>query len=221
VDTRAVFEHLGFTEDWEALTDQPPAYFYDFGNLLLSAAQFTISRSFRPAFLIGGVVRDARSLRQIDFEIPLSVDSLEQGVALIAHAVGKDFEPLLPSPWLSDGRQWQDHLPWLRDRAKYEARPKCRVERDWFRLARRKLCAIAEQCSGSELAWLAFDGEAVRFTIGEVVMIVPASGKAWPARYAIGANELRLLPKRLTDPVLIDIWDTTLGIGARRWQLRA
>jgi hypothetical protein len=45
VDTRTVFEDLGFKEDWQAITDQPPAYFYDFGNLLLRAVECTSCRS--------------------------------------------------------------------------------------------------------------------------------------------------------------------------------
>jgi hypothetical protein len=31
VKTRTLFETLGFQEDWEAITDQHPAYYYDFG----------------------------------------------------------------------------------------------------------------------------------------------------------------------------------------------
>jgi hypothetical protein len=119
VDTRTVFEDLGFKEDWQAITDQPPAYFYDFGNLLLRAIECTSCRSFKPVFLIGGVQRGPRSVGQIEFEMPLTIDSFEQGVALITHAVGKEFDPLVPTPWLSDGRKWQDHLPWLRGRARH------------------------------------------------------------------------------------------------------
>jgi hypothetical protein len=61
----------------------------------------------------------ARSVGQIEFEMPLTIDSFEQGVALISHAVGKEFDPLVHTPWLSDGRKWQDHLPWLRGRARH------------------------------------------------------------------------------------------------------
>jgi hypothetical protein len=114
VDTRTVFKDLGFKEDWQAITDQPPAYFYDFGNLLLCAVECTSSRSFKPVILIRGVKRGHRSVGQIEFEMPLTIGSFEQGVALISHAVGKDFDPLVPTPWLSDGRKWRDHLPWLR-----------------------------------------------------------------------------------------------------------
>ena len=220
VDTRVLFATLGFREDWEAITDQPPAYIYDFGNLVLHAAEVMGRRYLKPVFLMGGVTRDARSIGLIDFEMPLTIDSLEQGVALIAHAVGRDFQPLVPTPWLSDGRKWQDHLPWSRDRARYEARPSCSVPRDWFRVARDRLQVFSEESLEADLAWLTFDGEVLRFTIGDAAVTVPAAGRPWSDRYAIRAIELKLLPKRLTDPVWIDIWDATLGVGNRRWQLR-
>lgn len=117
MDTRTVFKYLGFEEDQEAITDQPPAYLYDFGNLLLRAAECMSFRSLRPVFQISGVKRGRRSLGLIELEMPLKVDSFEQGVALIAHAVGKDFDPLVPTFWLSDGRRWQDHLPRLPGRS--------------------------------------------------------------------------------------------------------
>ena len=119
MDTRTVFEDLGFKEDWQAITDQPPAYFYDFGNLLLWAVECTSGRSFKSVFLIGGIKCGPRSVGQIEFEMTLTIDSFEQGVALISHAVGKEFDPLVPTPWLSDGRKWQDHLPWVRGRARH------------------------------------------------------------------------------------------------------
>lgn len=79
MDARAVFKDLGFKEDWVAMTDQPPAYFYDFGNLLLCAVECTSSRSLKPIFLISGVKRGPRSAGQIEFEMPLTIDSFEQG----------------------------------------------------------------------------------------------------------------------------------------------
>lgn len=117
MDTRTIFKRLGFREDQEALTDEPPAYLYDFGNLILSAVQVAGHRSFRPVFLIGGVIRETRSLKSVNFELPLSVDSFEQGVALIAHAIGPEFQPHVPAPWLSEGRRWHDQLPWKRGKS--------------------------------------------------------------------------------------------------------
>jgi hypothetical protein len=127
VKTRAVFESLGFTEDWEAITDQCPAYYCDFGNLRLTAAE--VMPFGAPCFLLGGVWRDARSVSIVDFKMPLEVDSLEQGTAWIAYGIGEGFQPLHPTPWLAEGRKWRDHLPWVRSMEKYK---------DWFKLAAKK-----------------------------------------------------------------------------------
>jgi hypothetical protein len=72
VKTRAVFGSLGFQEDWEAITDQRPAYYYDFGNLRLTAAE-VMSDHFVPCFHFGGVWRDANSISMVDFAMPLEV----------------------------------------------------------------------------------------------------------------------------------------------------
>jgi hypothetical protein len=66
-------------------TDQRPAYYYDFGNLRLTAAELT---GFgRPTFHFGGVWRGANSISMVDFDMPLEVESLEQGAAWIAYGI--------------------------------------------------------------------------------------------------------------------------------------
>jgi hypothetical protein len=84
VKTRAVFESLGFQEDWAAITDQSPAYYYDFGNLRLTAPE-VISDRLVPCFHFGGVWRGANSISMVDFEMPLEVESMEQGVDRLWH----------------------------------------------------------------------------------------------------------------------------------------
>jgi hypothetical protein len=107
---RDVFWLLGFEEDWQAMTDSPPAYAVDLGNIQIKAAEVA-GRSFRPIFLIRGHVKSDRTLREIASECHLTVASVEQGVALIAHAIGDDIEPDRPVPWLELGRKWRDRLP--------------------------------------------------------------------------------------------------------------
>jgi hypothetical protein len=201
-----LFETLGFQENRKAIADEHPAYAYDFGNLYLTAEQVT-NRWFRPVFFLGGVSQDARSIWLVKFEMPLEIESFEQGVAWISYGIGSDFQPRIPTPWLADGRAWRDHLPWRRRMKAYECRPRCSVEKDWIRVAIKRLRAVAASASDTDLVWLAFDGEALRVAVCGLTVIVPATGTAWHTRYAIKGAELDHLPKRLTDPVRVSVWD--------------
>jgi hypothetical protein len=218
VKTRALFEILGFQEDWEAITDQRPAYFYDFGNLRLTAAQ-VMSDRFKPCFHLGGVIQDVRSMTMIDFEMPLEVESFEQGVAWVSYGIGKDYRPSIPTTWLDDGRTWQDYLPWVRRLEAYKGRPQCMVEKDWFKIAVKKLRSIPDSASEDDVASISFDGEILRIVCNGSTVIVPANGAPWVASYAVSASQLANLPRRLTDPVLISVWDGKISIGNGVWIL--
>jgi hypothetical protein len=52
-----------------------------------------------------------------------------------------------------------------------------------------------------------------------VTIIMPAIGTAWSTRYAIKATQLTHLPKRLADPVRIDVWDGKISVDRRVWNL--
>jgi hypothetical protein len=121
-----------------------------------------MSDHFMPCFHLGGVWRDANSISMVDFEMPLDVESLEQGAAWIAYGIGERFRPRHPTPWLADGRAWRDRLPWARRMEEYKVRPMCSVEKDWFRLAAKKLRSLADSASESDLVWLSFNGETLR-----------------------------------------------------------
>jgi hypothetical protein len=218
VKMRAVFESLGFQEDWEAITDQRPAYYYDFGNLRLTAAE-VMNDYLVPCFHLGGVWRDANSISMVDLMMPLEVESLAQGTAWIAYGLGERFRPRHPTPWLADGRSWQNRLPWMRRMEEYKARPMCSVEKDWFKLAAKKLRPLADCASESDLVWLSFNGETLRIDGCGATVIVAATGRAWDAHYAIKATQLDHLPKRLTNPVVIAVWEGRLSVGRRVWNL--
>jgi hypothetical protein len=218
VKTRAMFERLGFKEDWEAITDQRPAYYYDFGNLRLTADE-VMSDSLVPCFHFGGVWRGANSISMVDFQMPLEVESVEQGAAWIAYGIGENFRPLHPTSWLSDGRAMRDRLPWVRRMEQYKMRPTCSIERDWFKLAGKKLRSLMDSVCESDLVWFEFNGETLKITGCGTTVIVPATGRAWDSRVAIRAKQLDHLPKRLTDPVVIAVWEGRLSIGRRAWSL--
>jgi hypothetical protein len=85
--TRDVLSELGFKENWDPrYAGLHPAYQYDFGNLELTAFE-SHNRYFKRVFWFSGVAWGHNSLRDIDFEMPLAVDSFEQGVAWIAYVL--------------------------------------------------------------------------------------------------------------------------------------
>lgn len=216
--TRALFASLGFQENWEAITDQRPAYFYDFGNLRLTAAE-VMSDQLKPCFHFGGVIRGANSIEMIDFEMPLEVESFEQGVAWISYGIGKNYRPSNQTRWLEDGAAWQESLPWVRRLEAYKGRPRCAVEKDWFKVAVKKLRSMPESASEGDLASVSFDGEILRIACNGSTVTVPAVGAPWVTSYAVSASQLANLPRRLTDPVRISVWDGKIAIGNRAWNL--
>jgi hypothetical protein len=181
-----------------------------------------IGRFYEPVFFFVGAISGQRSIRAVQFEMPLEIDSFEQGVAWISYGLGDRFRPEREAHWLDDGGRWEEHLPWMHTRtSEFAGAPqaRCFVKRDWFRLARKELRPLAPGASQDDLLWLAFDGETLRFTSGETVIIVPATGTAWDNRYAIKTAQLDSFPKRLSNPVEVSVWDTMLTISGRAWKL--
>jgi hypothetical protein len=140
--TRDVLSELGFKENWD------PRY-------------ETHNRYFRRVFWFSGVAWGHNSLRDIDFEMPLEVDSFEQGVAWIAYVLGRKFCPKKPALWVEQGQEWADTLPWVHRLKQYEARPRCLVDREWFRVACKKLQERAGSADADEMVSFEFDGDAL------------------------------------------------------------
>jgi len=200
------------------MTDQEPAYRYDFGNIELTAVEVT-NLSFQPIFLLVGIASDKRSIMEIRQEMPLEVESFEQGVAFIAYALG-DYRPQNNTLWVEEGRKWAKLLPWERKRREYEGRPNCVVNSEWFCIAAKKLRGHAKFAESTELVSFEFDGEVLRIkTPGEFIAI-PAQGTSWDQAYFLRLSQLDFLPKRIMRvPVSLSIWEGMLTIGNRGFQL--
>ena len=216
--TRELFEILGFEEVWGSMTDQEPAYRYDFGNIELTAVQVT-NLSFQPIFLLGGIARDKRSIMEINQEMPLEVESFEQGVAFIAYALG-DYRPQKNIMWIEQGRKWMEFLPWEQRRREWASMPKCLVDREWFRIAAKKLREHAKFAQSNELVSFEFDGEVLRIKTPVEFIAIPAQGAGWDQAYFLRLSELDFLPKRIMRvPVSLSIWEGRLTIGNRGFQI--
>ena len=208
--TLNILREIGFTEIDET------TFKWDFGNGALTASDCLGLRSGHAVYLSGFVITP-RTATEIDYALPLSVESFEQGLAWLAYAC-RHCSPARPTPWLAEGLQLEEHLPWVRKQKEDEARqlasPQCWVPRDWFRLASRTLREAAQTALADDRAAFVLDGPGLRIEFGKSVLMLPAEGRAWPHRVYVDLNRLSGLPKQLMmDPVPLSVWEDKLSIA--------
>lgn len=220
---REVLELCGFGANWSApYAEEQPGYYFDCGDFRLGAVRVT-SLYVRPVFQFGGVRSTSRSLGMISFEMPVVVESFEQGVAWIVEALRlQGYTPHFRPDWYRIGEEHRDLLPWERQRAACAARPRCLVERDWLRPAIKKLREVSSNADPSDVTQISFDGEILRFRSGDVSVLIGASGTRWTESYAVCTRQLDGLPRRLMQEWIdVSIWDGRMTIGSRAFKLCA
>lgn len=214
-----VLRSLGFASDSSVISDPPGGLAVNFGDMTLKASVCT-NRRFQPIILLSGVMRTPRTIVEVSCEMPREVESWEHGIAWVTWCLDKHaggtYQPALPVAWLEPGRQYSHLLPWERERAAYAARPRCQVDREWGRVAIRKLAEVVAITEDDVPASLHFDGELLKIRCGDSLIAVPASGTPWASCYTVRMGALRRLPKRLSGTsVEFSIWNATLTIGNR------
>ena len=128
VSTWELLKDLGFSPEVSTLSENGVGLYFDFGNLRISAGRF-LNMHVVPIILLSGVFATSRTIAEICQEMPLEVESREQGTALVVWCLDqassrREFVPLRSVPWLAEGRANRDSLPWERDMARYDARPR-------------------------------------------------------------------------------------------------
>jgi hypothetical protein len=216
IKTRELLVELKFEPTLAEFTSAQPGYCYRFGNLDLQAVEVT-NEYLRPVMMFSGVKTMPSSFESVQLELPMELDSFEQGVALIAHAIGPRFTPLEATAWLEQGRLWEDHLPGRVDLRLFQQRPKCHVEAAWFRVALKKLRMAAEGTPEGQEFLVGFREDVLRIELPSEVVALPASGKPWPKMYRAGLKGLSFLSKRTpAEGVELDIWKGHITIGRLR-----
>jgi hypothetical protein len=119
VSTHAALQALGFRSEPKVYSEQETGLSYDFGSFQLTAARM-MNLQMREAWHLSGLIATSRSVAQIEFEMPLQVDSAEQCAAWIAWALEHQLprnEKLVASlkqELMILGLQHQSTLPWFR-----------------------------------------------------------------------------------------------------------
>ena len=213
---------LGFAPDPSVHSDEMPGLSFDFGDVKVAAGR-VMNLRLKEVVLFTGVLKGGRTVAEIRFEMPLYVESCDQGLAWIVWGLdqaadGHVFKPTIAVPWLEQGRQRRNTLPWERERVGYATCPHCSVEREWARVALKTLATQLAQVEDDTPVDFHFNGEVLTIRCEGHVTALPAQGDPWPQAYSIWAVSLRNLPKRLTQAQIeVSIWDSALAIGKRRF----
>lgn len=217
VSTWDLLYSLGFCKEPNTGSDSHLSF--DFGNLKLQAFYgFTWLNEEMVSFW--GLMSTSTTLSEIDFKLPPELESRELCLALLAYYFDADISSKLKiePPWLKEGRKYQHLLPWERERRAYEARPHCYVDRDWARVAFKRLAEQLANVNAESPVTFSFDGRVLTILCGEGVNVMSAVGKRWTQIYSIKARALRDLPKRLmSNEVEVSVWKSHLTLGNKRY----
>lgn len=189
-------------------------------DLSLSAVR-GMNRHFVDAVLITGYFHSPRAISQVNIEMLPECESLEQGLAIIAFGLKSARQVLLHENiwWFKRGDDNRNLHPFFqqqeKDRAIREARPHCYVDRDWFRVFRKKITERLDHANAvPAFIDVSFNGEVIRFSGLDFEVGVPATGVPWSIKTRISGSFLSHFPKRFSLPtVAIEIWDGNFVVG--------
>ena len=213
MSTRDLLVDLGFKAVIAEYTDQQPGYQYDFGNFILEASQVT-GNSYQSEMYFAGIMSTERTHGMVEFSLLLDVESYEQGVTLIAHNIGRHFNPTRATPWLSLGRMWEEHFPGRREARLYAQRPHCHVEAEWFRVAVKKLIDHGSKAEDTQVFKVTFMSSVLKFELPNQILVMPAKGKDWSDSYICLSKGLVHISNRTpSEGIRLGIWKGELVIG--------
>ncbi len=232
INVWASLVRFGFKPDASVLySDVSPGF-----SFILNGHRFSaVARSIPPGFFerviqVSAIVRTERTLEEVLFELPWEIESIE---LLAAHLyyhfhrirAYREFFETSDLAWIPVGRRNQHLLPWeierverearwARERAIYDARIHCMVDREWFKPAIRALALHLQAVEDDEDVSLGFKNSLLTIKCAGRMIPMMASGNDWDSEYVISAGNLRALPQKFaTRPTEIGVVDDQLRIG--------
>lgn len=91
---------------------------FDFGNFKLTATE-CVNQHLAEVWSFFGIYRTPRTLAHIDFELPLTLDSTELGLAFMAFGMGRGIDAETMPDWYRQGLTLKHHLPWEKEQMAY------------------------------------------------------------------------------------------------------
>lgn len=211
VSVQSILTKLGFLPNGDGLQ-------YDFGNCKMNVSQ-GINQYFQEGYNFYGCYISDRTAGELDFFLPLQVESYEQGLAFIAYYLRKaDF--INKPVWLNEGLALRDHLPWENERNIYQRNPIANIEHEWFRVLVNKLRCLISRSTDEDLTSFSFDGKVLKVVCNNETFVVSGFGKEWQRPATVKTISLDFLPKRIKNRnTSIYTWEDKLYIGNRLFKI--
>jgi hypothetical protein len=108
----SILEALDF-EKFEHPLSSMPAYRMHFGPHEVEAV-IQMNRWFRQVFMVSGIVNTGRTLGSIELQLPLEVESEEEGLALLGYFLAQQIPERNKPTWLRISERMKFHLPWVK-----------------------------------------------------------------------------------------------------------
>ena len=103
----------------------------------------------------------------------------------------------------------------MMSQAEYDSRPKCTVQRDWLRLARKSLREHLGSLADSAIVVFSFDGAVFSIRCDTKLIVFPGEGSPWTVCFRVEAKTLRQERKRrlMSEHIGISIWNSRIEFG--------
>ncbi len=187
---------------------------FDFGNCKLKTIKGMSPQLFYGITFLG-YWKTNRSMGQLDFSLPLEVESFEQGIALIAYNLRKAELKIKPN-WLIEGLSLSELLLWEIEKKKYRDNPRAIIDHEWFRIIVKKLLEASKNSTEDAVTTFSFDGAVLRIICNGSQIVCSGRGNKWQTAATVKTKSLDFLPKRISSKnVQIFIWENKLHIGSR------
>ena len=225
VETWDILKRMGFKDDASVLSARKPGLSLKTGGLDLSVSQYLAADYSTNVVFVSGHYQSSNNLKYIEFEMPLEMESVAQGLAWLVYRVfGRRPRRVPENPaWLQTGIDNYDLLPWEKQRIEREqqmeqfiARPHCRVERDWFRVARKKVKTLASESPDAEVT-ICFDQRTLSFSGSNLNVIMPAVGDQKFSCRLVAARLAKAIRNRFQNAVVtVGLLDNVLDIDSTK-----
>ncbi len=140
---------------------------FDFGNCKLKTIKGMSPQLFYGITFLG-YWKTNRSMGQLDFSLPLEVESFEQGIALIAYNLRKAELKIKPN-WLIEGLSLSELLLWEIEKKKYRDNPRAIIDHEWFRIIVKKLLEASKNSTEDAVTTFSFVTDLKLFVRGGVI----------------------------------------------------